>query len=90
MGAWFTKAVLFLQYLSRVVSEMKAEDMANISKGLEYAFDQFDKVKYSLNTFGHGNPYINCVIDYMLFLHLKKNKIQHLIRGFISFYYMLK
>lgn len=45
MGAWFTKAVLFLQYLSRVVSEMKAEDMANISKGLEYAFDQFDKVK---------------------------------------------
>lgn len=44
-GLSLLKAVLFLQYLSRVVSEMKAEEMANISKGLEYAFDQFDKVK---------------------------------------------
>lgn len=44
-GPGLLKAVLFLQYLSRVVSEMKAEEMANISKGLEYAFDQFDQVK---------------------------------------------
>lgn len=44
-GPGLLKAVLFLQYLSRVVSEMKAEEMANISKGLEYAFDQFDQVE---------------------------------------------
>ncbi|XP_052679776.1 voltage-dependent calcium channel subunit alpha-2/delta-2-like isoform X4 [Crassostrea angulata] len=35
------------KYLSRVVSEMKAEEMANISKGLEYAFDQFDQFENS-------------------------------------------
>lgn len=44
-GPGLLKEVFFLQYLSRVVSEMKAEEMANISKGLEYAFDQFDQVK---------------------------------------------
>ena len=37
--------LFFLQYLSRVVSNLTAENMANISKGLEYAFDQFEKVR---------------------------------------------
>ncbi|XP_022299526.2 voltage-dependent calcium channel subunit alpha-2/delta-2-like isoform X4 [Crassostrea virginica] len=35
------------KYLSRVVSNLTAENMANISKGLEYAFDQFEKFENS-------------------------------------------
>ncbi|XP_061187706.1 voltage-dependent calcium channel subunit alpha-2/delta-2-like isoform X2 [Saccostrea echinata] len=35
------------KYLSRVVGNLSAENMANISKGLEYAFDQFDKFENS-------------------------------------------
>lgn len=90
MGAWFTKTVLFLQYLSRVVSEMKAEDMANISKGLEYAFDQFDKVKLLPQHFWTWQFLYKLCYRLYVISPFKKNKIQHLIRGFISFYYMLK
>ncbi|XP_062617704.1 voltage-dependent calcium channel subunit alpha-2/delta-2-like isoform X3 [Saccostrea cucullata] len=50
------------KYLSRVVGNLSAENMANISKGLEYAFDQFDKFENSSEA-AHCNKMIMLLTD---------------------------